>query len=331
MSQQLPERIPGGAIDLSHLAPSARGAQAAPGAGGAGPAGAAPGAPAGQPGQVVDVPSVVFELTDQSFEQAMQLSGVVPVIVELDQRSRRGDAESVLAQVTRQSEGRVVLAQVDIDANPGLAQAFQVQTVPATVALIAGRPVPLFQGLPPEDQIRELIAQLSQLAAQQGVVGRVSAPDLGGAGEEGEPGQAEPPVNPAHADALAALERGDYSAAIQAYEQVLLKAPADHEARAALVQVRLLHRLEGVNPDEIRRAAADAPDDVAAQLRVADLDVSGGHVEDAFDRLLELFARSTDEGHRTEIRERLVELFETVGTADPRVGAARSRLASLLY
>ncbi len=326
MSQQIPERIPGGAMDLSHLAPGSRGEQGAPGQTGQP-------AQAGQPAQTVDMPSVVLSLDDQGFEQVMQLSNVVPVVIELTQPGRA--PESVLEQVVKQFKGKIVLAKVDIDANPGLAQAFQVQSVPTVVGMVAGRPVPLFQGSAPEQQVREVFEQLSQLATQQGVVGRVNAPDLEGVagndGEGSEQTEAVAPVNPAHESALEALERGDYTAAVEAYEHVLLKAPADHEARAALVQVRLLHRLEGTNADDVRRAAADAPDDIEAQLRVADLDVSGGHIDDAFGRLLELFVATSDDGEKTRVRERLVELFETVGTADPRVASARARLANLLY
>jgi len=336
MSQQIPERIPGGAIDLSHLvSPAGRGpapAQGAPAQDGGVPGGGGGPAPAGGPGQIVDVPSVVLELNEQAFDQMMQLSGVVPIVVELN-RPGSGASTAILEQLVRRYEGRLVLAKVDIDASPNLAQAFQVQSVPTVVALLAGRPVPLFQGIPPEEQLRELFDQLTQLAAQQGVTGRVNAPDLGAeAGDdEAAGGEAEPAINPAHAPALEALERGDYAAAIEAYEQVLLKAPADQEARAALVQVRLLHRLEGASADEIRQAAADAPDDIDAQLRVADLDLSGGHIEDAFDRLLDVFSRVDDADEQTKVRERLLELFETVGISDPRVAAARARLASLLY
>lgn len=319
MSQQIPARFSGGAVDLSHL--TARAAQApSPAAGGAAP---------GAPGQVVDVPALVFDLTDQSFEQAGQLSSVVPVVIYLrvDTNEPCAQLDPIIEKVARDLEGRLVVGRVDIAANPGLVQAFQAQTVPTVVALVAGRPVPLFQGPAAEAQIRDLFAQLLQLSEQQGVNGRVNAPDLGDSVE----GPIEPPINPAHAEALEALERGDYSAAVLAYEQVLTRAPADHEARAALVQVRLLDRLQGTSAGEIRDAAAAAPNDIDAQLRVADLDVSGGHVEDAFLRLLELFSASEESSDRTRIRERLLELFEVIGQADPRVAVARTRLANLLY
>lgn len=321
MSQQIPERFSGGAVDLSHLT-----ARSQNPAGGQGAGAAAAGSP-----QVVDVPALVVEVTDQSFEQIAQLSNVVPVVFHLraDESEQCKELDPVLEAATRAASGRLLLGRVDVYANPGLAQAFQAQAVPTVVALIAGRPVPLFQGPAPESQVRELFSQLLQLAEQQGVSGRVNAPEPN---DEAEQQPEEPRVNPAHAEALEAIERGDYAAAVTAYEQVLTKAPADHEARAALVQVRLLDRLQaGPGADEIRQQAAADPGDVDAQLLVADLDVSGGHVEDAFLRLLELFESHSDETERTRVRERLLELFEVVGPADPRVNAARSRLANLLY
>lgn len=336
MSQQMPERIPGGAVDLSHLAAPGAGA---PGAGSTGiPANGATG-PGAQPGetggQVIDLPAVVFDITDQTFEQAAQLSAVVPVVVDLwaEWCQPCKTLGPILERVTREFGGRVVLGKVDVDANPGLAQAFQAQSIPTVVALVGSRPVPLFQGALPEAQVREYYERLIELSQQQGVVGRVNAPDLDGAVAEAEQSDepAEPEVPPAHRAAVEAIERGDYETAVSEYEAVLSKAPADAEARAALMQVRLLHRLEGHSVEEVRAAAAEAPGDVDAQLRVADLDVSGGHVEDAFLRLIDLFAASTDDAKRTRLRERLLELFEVVGVSDPRVNAARGRLANLLY
>lgn len=319
MNQQIPARFTGGAVDLSHLA--ARGAQA-PGSSGNAPS-------VGGAGQVVDVPAVIFELSDQTFEQAAQLSAVVPVIVylRLDGNESCAQLDPVIERAVRGADGRLAMGRVDTAVNPGLVQAFQAQAVPTVVALVGGQPVPLFQGPAGEDQIRDLFTQLLQLSEQQGVNGRVNAPDLAGVAEA----PVEPPVNPAHAEAIEALERGDYKAAVEAYEQVLTRAPADHEARAALVQVRLLDRLQGASAAEIRNAAGADPDDIDAQMRVADLDVSGGHIEDAFLRLLDLFTASVEGDDRTRIRERLLELFEVVGQADPRVATARTRLANLLY
>lgn len=314
MSQQLPDRFTGGAVDLSHLA-----------AGTTQQSGASPVGEAGA--QQIEVPALVFDVTDQSFDQIAQLSAAVPVVFSL--WSPRAEASAtlntLLEKLVVSHDGRLLLALVDVDANPGLAQAFQAQAVPTAIALLGGRPVPLFQGLVAEEQVRDFFTQLVQLAQQQGMQARAVVT------EGAETAAAEPAFNPAHADALAALERGDYAEAIAEYEKVLLKAPADAEAHAALVQVKLLKRLEGFSTEEIRSAAAAAPESVEAQLRVADLDVSGGHVEDAFGRLLDLFAATAETDERTVIREHLVELFEVVGVADPRVIAARRRLANLLF
>ena len=135
---------------------------------------------------------------------------------------------------------------------------------------------------------------------------------------------------PLHAEAFAAIESGDYAAAISAYERALAENPRDADARAGLAQVRLLSRVQDADLQAARAAAAAAPTDVDAQLLVADLDLAGGHVEDAFDRLLDLFAALPDDD-RAPVRERLLELFGIVGDDDPRVIRSRSRLASLLF
>ncbi|WP_194398214.1 tetratricopeptide repeat protein [Microbacterium atlanticum] len=301
-----------GAVDLSALrnrpAPAASGEEQAP-------AGA------------VAVPSLVLDVTDESFPQVLELSRTVPIVVDLwaEWCGPCKQLSPVLERVVRELGGRVVLAKVDVDANPQLSQAFRAQSIPMVVALVAGQPVPLFTGAVPEQQVREVFAQLLQLAAQNGVTGTVSVD-----GEAVDDSPAEPPLPPLHAEAFDAIEAGDYPRAIAAYEKALAENPRDAEARAGLSQVRLLDRVQGLDLQAARAAAAAAPTDVAAQLAVADLDVAGGHVEDAFGRLLDLFAQLPSE-ERTPVRERLLELFGLVGDADPRVIAARSRLASLLF
>lgn len=314
MQQHMPERIPGGGVDLSHLVAKTQAA----------PAGAAP------TGSTIDIPAAVFDVSDQTFEPVSQLSQQLPVVINLfsGQSEASLKLSPILAKVTRETAGRVVLGMVDVDVNPGLAQAFKVQSLPTVVALINGQPVPLFEGVVPEDQLRELFGRLVELAQQQGLTGRVNAPDLAEAGAEGA--VPVPQVPEAHRDAVAAIDRGDYAGAAAAYEAVIAKAPRDEEARAALVQVRLLLRLDGADANALRAAASDAPSDVDAQMAVADLDVSGGHIEDGFLRLLECYSGAED-SDQARLRERLVELFEVVGVTDPRVVAARRRLASLLY
>jgi putative thioredoxin len=278
-------------------------------------------------GSAVVVPSLVLDVTDETFPQVLELSRTVPVVVDLwaEWCGPCKQLSPVLEKVVLELGGRLVLAKVDVDANPQLSQAFRAQSIPMVVALVAGQPVQMFTGAVPEQQVREVFAQLLQLAAQNGVTGSAAVD-----GQAPDEAPAEPPLPPLHAEAFEAIEEGDYARAVAAYEKALAENPRDAEARAGLGQVRLLLRVQNVDLQAARAAAASAPQDVEAQFTVADLDISGGHVEDAFGRLLDLFAALPDE-ERTPVRERLLELFALVGDADPRVIAARSRLASLLF
>ena len=297
-----------GAVDLSSLRsrPSAPASAAAPAAG----SGA----------------SLIFDATDESFGQVLELSRSVPVVVDLwaEWCGPCKQLSPILEKVVTELAGRVVLAKVDVDANPQLAQGFRAQSIPMVVALVAGQPVPLFTGAVPEQQVRDVFAQLLQLAAQNGVTGTVP---VDGASE---PESDEPVLPPRHQEAFDAIEAGDYARAVAAYEAALAENPRDEEARAGLGQVRLLQRVQGLDLQQARDAAASAPHDIDAQFAVADLDVVGGHVDDAFARLLDLFAvLPADE--RGAVRDRLVELFGLIGDGDPRVIRARGRLTSLLF
>ncbi|MGP3536487.1 tetratricopeptide repeat protein [Microbacterium sp. RD1] len=312
MSTPPPGAVMRGAVDLSSLRnrpqPPAPGEQPAPAGGGA-------------------VPSLVMDVTDATFGAVLELSRTVPVVVDLwaEWCGPCKQLSPILEKVVLELGGRLVLAKVDVDANPQLAQGFRAQSIPMVVALVAGQPVPMFTGAVPEQQVRDVFSQLLQLAAQNGVTGTVA---VDGAEPEAEP--AEPPLPPLHAEAFEAIEAGDYRRAITAYENALAENPRDADARAGLGQVRLLDRVQGADLQAARDAAAAAPTDLDAQFLVADLDLAGGHVEDAFDRLLDLFSiLPADE--RAPVRERLLELFGLIGDADPRVLAARGRLSSLLF
>ncbi len=307
-----------GAVDLSTLRnrpQSAAQPQASSQAGGSAPAG-----PSG---------GVVMDVTDASFGEVLELSRTVPVVIDLwaEWCGPCKQLSPIIEKVTREQGGRVVLAKVDVDANPQIAQAFRAQSIPMVVALLGGQPVPMFTGAVPEEQVREVFSRLLEVAAQNGITG--SVPVDGGDAAEAPP-EEEAPLPPLHAEAYEAIEAGDYARAITAYERALAENPRDEDAKAGLGQVRLLNRVQGLDLQKAREAAAAAPLDLDAQFAVADLDLAGGHVDDAFARLLDLFAELPAD-QRVPVRERLVELFDLVGSADPRVAAARTRLASLLF
>lgn len=276
---------------------------------------------------------LVIATDDQSFAQVLELSRNVPVVVALWASWSEQSAELVqsLEQLVTARAGRLVLAAADADRSPQLVQALQAQAVPTVVAVVAGQPVPLFQGVQPDEVIDQVFDQLLELAAQHGVTGQVPVGDADDdpAAPEGEE-LAEPPLPPLHQEAFDAISRGDFAAAASAYRTAIAQDPRDDLAVAGLAQANLLGRLQGKTLDEIRNRAASAPGDLDAQLDVADLDLSGGHVDDAFARLLELFP-TLDAAGKDAVRERLLELFQVVGVDDPRVAAARRRLAMLLY
>ena len=333
MSETTPPAGTRGAVDLSAVAgmttPGAATAGSGmpggpvPGRPAAAPGGGAPGVPAGL---VVEVDAATFQ---EALNRTLQVAGVLVLWSSAHPQTR--ELVDTVSRVAATLGGRLLVLTADLSASPELLQAFQpllVQafgqpSVPATFGLLQGQPVPLFPGVQPESEVRAVLDQLLQAAVQNGITGRV---DLGEA-----PGAEEPDeLPPLHQEAFDAIERGDLEAASAAYEQALALDPKDHDAELGLAQVRLMQRTAGVDPAAARAAAATDPQDVDAALRVADLDVLGGHVEDAFTRLLDL-VRATSGEERDRVRGHLLELFAVVGASDERVRKGRTALMSALF
>lgn len=308
--QDLPASVRG-AMDLGSAAGSAGSS------GAAGPAATPAGGSAGRYLRQIS--------TVEQFQEVAEQSATVPVVLVLwagySEQSQTFVAE-LAAEIDRR-QGRLLLGAVDIEKLPEIAQALQAQSVPTTVAMIGGRPVPIAQSTVPVAELAPVLDELLSLAEQNGVSGTA---------EPVQDDQEEPqrPLPPLHQEALDRMEAGDLDGAKASYEQALKENPGDREAQLALAQVELLRRVAPLDADAVRKAAADAPDDIPAQLEVADLDVSGGHVEDAFGRLLGLIRRTAGEDRET-VRQRLVELFDVIGAEDPRVVAARGQLMRALF
>ncbi len=268
---------------------------------------------------------LLVEGTDSGFQAIVSGTEKVPAVVVLWSQRLPASADfvEVLASLAASYEGRLQVVSVDVDANPGLMQAFQVQSVPVTLGLVAGQPVPLFTGAQPAEQVRVYLDELLKLAAQHGVTGRVA---LAAAAEP----EVEPELPPLHQEAFDAIERDDLDAAAAAYGKALALNPADGDAAVGLAQVKLMQRTAGADVQAAREAAAQAPTDVVAQLLMADLDVLAGNVEDAFARLIDT-VRATEGDERDTVREHLVELFGVVGAQDERVQKARRALMSALF
>jgi putative thioredoxin len=200
--------------------------------------------------------------------------------------------------------------------------------VPLVVAVIDGRPMPLFQDVVPLEELRAALTQVVQQLTTQGITGRHQPRT--GQPVVAEEGSEQPVADPRYAAAQAALEADDVDGAVAEYQKLIDANPADTEAAAGLAMAKLLQRTRGVDLQTAREAAAASPDDVAAQTLVADLDLLGGHVEDAFTRLIDLVRRTSGK-ERDAAREHLLALFGAVGNDDPRVLRGRQSLASALF
>ncbi|WP_425524737.1 tetratricopeptide repeat protein [Saccharopolyspora ipomoeae] len=304
-----------GAVDLSALknrAEAAANSAAQPPGGGDGAAGQAHPA--------------IIEVTEADFQaEVVERSLQVPVVVDLWATwcEPCKQLSPALEKLAREGNGSWVLAKIDVDANPRIAQLFQVQSVPMVIAVAGGQPVDGFAGAQPEPQLREWISSL--LNALRDQLPGIRAAEEGAAAAEPE----EEPEDPRFTAAEDALENGDYAAAEAAYQQILDSEPNNEQAKAALMQVRFMARAEQADPSAVERADA-APDDIDAQLAAADAEVAFGKVEEGFTRLIQTVKRTSGDD-RDRVRTHLVEMFEIFPDGDERVTKARRNLASALF
>ncbi|WIY02826.1 tetratricopeptide repeat protein [Amycolatopsis mongoliensis] len=307
-----------GAVDLSALKARAESAQRqpAPPAGPAGGDGPPPPAP-GSSEAVIDVTEATFqaEVVERSLRQL--------VIVDLwaEWCGPCKQLSPVLERMAAESGGAWVVAKVDVDANPRIAQLFGAQSIPTIVAIGAGQPVDAFSGALPEPEIRKWINALLEALRDKLPAIREAEANGGGPVEE--------PEDPRFTEAEEAFERGDFAAAQAAYERILDVEPANELAKNALAQVKFTARAENADPEARAKADAD-PSDLAAQLDAADLEIAENNVEAGFKRLIDTVRRTAGDD-RNKVREHLVALFDLFDPADDRVMKARRDLASALF
>ncbi|MGW4396794.1 tetratricopeptide repeat protein [Amycolatopsis nivea] len=300
-----------GAVDLSALKARAEASRNQPPSG------------AGQPGGASAPPSdTVLEVTEATFQSVVELSLNQLVVVDLwaGFSEQCQQLTAVLERLAGESGGAWVLAKVDVEANPRIAQAFGAQSVPTVVAIAGGQPVDAFSGALPEPEIRKWLGSLLD-ALRDRLPGIRAAEEARGPVEE--------PEDPRFTEAEEAFEQGDYAAAQAAYERILDAEPANELAKNALAQVKFTARAEAADPSAREKAEAD-PKDIDAQLAAADLDIAEQDVEGAFRRLVDVVRRTAGDD-RNRVREHLVALFELFDPADERVAKARRDLASALF
>lgn len=295
-----------------------------------------------EPGQAGGAPAAggyVIDTTENTFQAMVQTSATFPILLLLwvPTDDRLFSMARALGDAVNGLNGQIQLSRIDIATNPSIAQALQVQGAPALFALISGRPMPLLQGLPGDDELKQLtdevIPKIIQAAAQSGVNGTApysGDPDSDAAASTGATGADTEQVPPEHAEAHRLAEEGDYAGAAAEYARVMESDPSDALAAREHAKALLLARSGSADVREVRAAAAAAPDDVEAQLTVADIDMIGGQIQDAFDRLLDFLAAG-HKGDLEAVRQRLLEYFTIPEPTDPRLARARRRLATLMY
>jgi putative thioredoxin len=270
----------------------------------------------------------VVDVTEETFTtDVIDRSMGLPVVLDLWSPRAPGSAQlsPVLEKVVGDQAGRAVLARVNVDASPQIAQALRVQAVPTVLAIFQGQAVTGFQQVLPEQEVRRWLDELMNAVEQfyqANPDARPSAP-----GDEQAP--AGPPADPDMVAAEQAIERGDLDAAAAAYERLLARAPGDEDAKMGLAGVQLFKRTEGADPADVQRRLQD-PADIDAQLLAADLEMLSGSVDEAFSRIIAVVKRTSGD-ERDNARRHLLGLFDTLPADDPSLAKARRALASALF
>ncbi|MFI7616847.1 tetratricopeptide repeat protein [Nonomuraea terrae] len=271
----------------------------------------------------------IIDVTEETFTtDVIDRSMTVPVVLDLWSPRAPGSAQlsPVLEKVVGDLGGRVVLAKINVDGSPQIAQALRVQAVPTVLAIFQGQAVTGFQQVLPEQEVSRWLDELLAAVEQFYQANPGARPPEAGEQEEASAG---PPADPDLVAAEQAIDNGDLDAAAEAYERLLARAPGNEDAKMGLAGVNLMRRTAEADPAEVQRRAQD-PADLDAQLLAADLEMLSGSVDEAFNRVIAVVKRTSGDD-RDRARRHLLGLFDTLPAEDPSLAKARRALASALF
>lgn len=273
--------------------------------------------------QVIDVDEASFQT------EVLDRSHQVPVVVDF-WAAWCGPCRTLgpmLEAAVGARDGQVVLAKVDVDANPGIAQAFKVQGIPQVYAFRDGRAVNQFTGVIPDAQLEAFLDELVPSAADR-LVTAAQAMDPDQADEAEARLREALALDPSHRGAALALadrivER-DPSAAMD-----LIAAHRPDPAAEAIASRASLAADGEVDVEALHEAVEATPDDADTLIQLGRALAARGEYDESIERLLQAVELGGDT--RDAAREQLVALFGVLGDEDPRVIAARPRLARALF
>jgi putative thioredoxin len=239
---------------------------------------------------------MTIDVTDATFQtDVLDRSQATPVVVDLwaPWCGPCHQLSPIIEKVVDETEGKVVLAKVNVDENPQVSAAFRVQGIPAVYAVAGGKVVDGFIGAQGEAAVREFVNRLVPSESEE------ETQTLVAAGDEDSLRQV--------------LERQpDHAGAIVALAELLAARRDDGDVEEALA---LLERIP--ETAETRR--------VAALVRTGGDEASTDEITSELDALLDQVKADAD------ARQRYVDLLEVLGSDDPRTADYRKRLTARLF
>lgn len=278
----------------------------------------------------------VIEVTEETFEkEVIERSHQVPVVVDL-WAPWCGPCRTLgplLERLAAEYAGQFVLAKINVDENPLLAQAFRVQSIPLVVAIRNGQVVSQFLGAQPEPKVREFLAALLPSDADR-LVAQAAARLAAGKVAEAEALFRKALEQDSRAGgalvglARILLQRGEEEEATKLLDRVE-PGPWRNEADRLLAELRL-QQVEAADEAALRRRLAENPGDLAARLELGKLLAARGQYREALEELLEVVRRDRNFQDQAA-RKAMLDIFQVLGSGNEVVEHYRSELAKILF